>query len=150
MELLMRSIVTRIFLASLAFLGLQISAGAQPSPDQSKKFSAEVPPLIYAHWVNPLKSRDLSKTALVIYFELWKDGRTKKFEILKENVFWKTETNLSKQELSILKASIIDSVKKTEPFEFPNSPQSKLNKVGIVYYFRPGTKQPGELKVVHP
>jgi len=147
----MRFTDTKIFLAELVLvLGLQISASSQPSPETSKKFSQEVPPRIYAHWTNPLKNRDLRKTALVLYFELWKDGKTRNFSVLKENVFWKTETDLSKHDLSVLKASVIDSVKKTEPFEFPNSPESKLDKVGVVYYFRPDTNQPGELKVVHP
>jgi hypothetical protein len=147
----MRFIDTKIFLASvLLSFTLAAPVTAQPSPEISKKFSEETPPRIYAHWSNPLKNRDLSKTSLVLYFELWKDGTTKHFSLLKENVFWKTETNLSKHDLDVLKVSIIDSVKKTEPFEYPNSPHSTLSKVGIVYYFQPGTNKPGELKVVHP
>jgi len=147
----MRFIDIRIFLVSLVFLlGLPTSVEAQPSAEMSKKFSVDIPPRIYAHWINPLKNRDLSKTALILYFELLKDGRAQHFTILKQNVFWKTETDLSKHDLSMLKASVIDSVRKTEPLEFPNTSQGTLNKVGIVYYFRPGTMQPGEVKIVHP
>ncbi len=63
---------------------------------------------------------------------------------------WETKTNLSKSDFNALKGAVIAAVKSSEPFWFPDEPRGLLKKVGIVYYFKPATKSPGEMAVVHP